>query len=88
MTEREKALEELKKQIKLGRERLGPEGIKQLENMAKGINSPAGSQGIPADSEPYDRETAMKALEIFIQNHGDPEWLRQEILKMVNKSRH
>lgn len=80
MGNKEKAIEELKKQIQEGKERLGPEGVKRLQELAKNNISPS-NPNIPEDSVPYDKETALKALELFIQNHGDPEWLRQEILK-------
>jgi len=87
MNSRQKAIEELKKQIELGKERLGPEGVKELQRMAKGIQAPSSvSTNIPEDSVPYDKETALKALELYLQNHGDPERLRKQILEMVNKS--
>jgi len=87
MGNKDTAIEELKKQIQLGRERLGPEGVKQLEQMAKGLipvsEVPAADQNL--DTVPYDKETALKALEIYLQNHGDPEELERRILAMVDK---
>lgn len=61
MDSRQKAIEELKKQIKLGRERLGPEGIKKLEALAKTVK--------PSGTVPYDKKAAARALEIFLKNH-------------------
>ena len=90
MEDRQKAIEELQKQIKLGRERLGPKGLKELERLSQGL-TPKGGVNYKSPEEcmdemiPYDKETALKALEIYLENHGDPEALQQKILELANK---
>ena len=71
MDKRQKAIEELKKQIKLGRERLGPEALKELERLAKGIQKPK-SAPLPPGVVPYDRKAAAQVFEIFLKNHRNP----------------
>lgn len=79
MGDKTKAIEELKRQMQHAKAKLGPERIAELQRMLQGSRTVREDDLIP-----YDRDTAMKALEIFIENHGDPEWLRAEILKRVN----
>jgi len=89
MSSREKAIAELKKQIRLGRERLGPEGIKELEKLAKGLRKPKPeAPAAPPGAVPYDRESALKAFEIFLKNHGDPKEFEKRLLALLKKSSH
>lgn len=94
MSKREKAIEELKKQIKLGRERLGPEGIKELEKLAKGMQKPKPaapkqeSLKLPPGHIPYDKEAAMRAFQMFLENHGDPKEFEKRLLALLKKSSH
>lgn len=85
MDSRQKAIEELKKQIKLGRERLGPEGIKQLQNIAKTTQKP---KPVSPDMVPYDRKSALKAFEMFLKNHGNPKEFERRLREMISKSDH
>ncbi len=87
--DRQKAIEELQKQIKLGRERLGPEGIKELEKLAKNMQAPvAKAPTVPKGSVAYDKKAALKAFELFIKNHGDPREFERRLLEMLNKNKH
>lgn len=80
MSDKDQAIEELQRQMAKAREELGPERIAELKKMMQG------NQAIKdSDLVAYDKETALKALEIFIESHGDPEWLRQQILNKVNE---
>ena len=88
MNSKQKAIEELKKQIRLGRERLGPEGIKELEKLAKNIIKPKQIETLPVGMVPYDKKAAIKAFEIFLKNHGDPEEFERRLRKMIRKSSH
>jgi hypothetical protein len=89
MDKKQKAIEELKKQRKLARERLGPEGVKELEKLAKGLNKPkAASSAVPPGSIPYDKMAAMAAFQMFLKNHGDPAEFERRLREMINKSSH
>lgn len=82
MDSRKKAIEELKKQIKLGRERLGPEGIKQLEQLVK-----SGQKIKTApDMVPYDKTSALEAFKIFLKNHGNPALFEKKLREMMKKT--
>ncbi len=50
MDKKQKAIEELKKQRKLARERLGPEDVRELEKLAKGLSNPMPSSALPPGS--------------------------------------
>ena len=86
MDSKKKAIEELKKQIKLGRERLGPEGVRELEKLAKTIQRP--KPAAPPGMVPYDKQSALKAFELFLQNHGDPREFEKRLLALLKKSSH
>lgn len=85
MTPRQKAIEELQKQIKLGRERLGPDGVRQLEKLAKGIQKP---KPAAPSTVPYDKKAAAKALEIFLKNHSNAKDFEKKLLEFLKKSSH
>ncbi|MCK4945921.1 MAG: hypothetical protein KAS59_06630 [Alphaproteobacteria bacterium] len=88
MNSKQKAIENLKKQIRLERERLGPDGIKELEKLAKNIIKPERVDTLPAGMVPYDKKAAIKAFEIFLKNHGDPEEFERRLREMIRKSSH
>lgn len=93
MDSKQKAIEELKKQRKLARERLGPEGIKELEKLAssmQGKKPPATppKAAIPPGSVPYDKKAALEAFQLFLKNHGDPKEFERRLLEMLKKSTH
>lgn len=81
MTTREKALAELKRQIKEQKARLDPRLLKMAE-MAAGITK------TEKNTVPYDRESASKAVEMFLANHSDAKGFRQKLLELIRKSQH
>ena len=88
MDQKKKAIEELKKQIKLGRERLGPEGIKELEKLAKGLQNRKPAPDLPEGMVPYDKKAAMAAFQHFLKNHGDPKEFEKRLLALLKKKSH
>jgi hypothetical protein len=88
MDKKKKAIEELQKQIKLGRERLGPEGVRELEKLAQNLKAPKTGSALPPDSVPYDKKAAMAAFQFFLKNHGDPEEFERRLKAMINKESH
>ena len=86
MDRRQQAIEELKQQIKLGRERLGPEGVQQLEKLAKGLNRPKVSPALPPGTVPYDKKSALAVFQLFLKNHGDPVEFERRLRELLNKS--
>jgi hypothetical protein len=88
MDKKKKAIEELKKQRQLARERLGPDGVKELEKLAKGLNKHKSAQPLPDGSVPYDKKAAIAAFNIFLKNHGDPAEFERRLREMINKKSH
>ena len=88
MDKKKTAIEELKKQRYLARERLGPEGVKELEKLAKGLNKPKSSPALPPGTAPYDKKAAIAAFQLFLKNHGDPAEFERRLREMINKSSH
>jgi hypothetical protein len=87
MDKKQKAIEELKRQRQLARERLGPEGVKELEQLAKGLQK-AKTAAIPPNSVPYDKKAALAAFQLFLENHGDPKEFERRLREMINKKSH
>ena len=90
MDKKQKAIEELKRQRQLARERLGPEGVKELEKLAKslGKSKPASAPAVPAGTVPYDKKAAAAAFQLFLKNHGDPKEFERRLREMINKKSH
>jgi hypothetical protein len=88
MDKKQKAIEELKKQRQLARDRLGPEGVKELEKLAKGMAQARASSAIPPGSVPYDKKAALAAFQMFLKNHGDPQEFERRLREMINKKSH
>lgn len=96
MDTRQQAIAELKRQMQLAKERLGPEGIKALESLARAQQQgqkhaappPSKPMTPPPGMVPYDRAAAARALEIFLNNHGDPEGFEQKLRALLKKSSH
>jgi hypothetical protein len=82
MNDREKALEELKRHIKEQKARVDPEVLKRAEEAAR-ARMPSGGTSVP-----YDRESAAKAVELFLRSHPDPKDLERLIAAIVAKTRH
>ncbi len=88
MDKKKQAIEELKKQRQLARERLGPEGVKELEKLARGLNKQQAATAIPPGSVPYDKKAAIAAFQMFLKNHGDPKEFERRLRDMINKKSH
>jgi hypothetical protein len=88
MDKKQQAIEELKKQRQLARERLGPEGIKELEKLAKQMGKLPAAPQLPPGTVPYDKESALAAFKMFLKNHGDPAEFERRLRVMINKSSH
>lgn len=88
MDSKQKAIEELKKQRELARERLGPEGLKKLEQLAKGLTQVQKAPMSPPGTVPYDKKSAMEAFRLFLENHGDPEEFERRLKEMISKASH
>lgn len=88
MDKKQQAIEELKKQRQLARDRLGPEGVKELEKLAKSMGNPKTSPKLPPGSVPYDKKAALAAFQKFLENHGDPVEFERRLREMINKSSH
>jgi len=88
LDKRQKAIEELKKQRQLARDRLGPEGVRELEKLARDLNKPKAVSGLPAGSVPYDKKSALAAFNLFLKNHGDPAEFERRLREMINKKSH
>lgn len=93
MDKKKQAIEELKKQIKLGRERLGPEGIRELEKLARGLQDgsrklKASAPLLPDGMVAYDKKAAMAAFQMFLKNHGDPEEFERRLKALIQKKSH
>lgn len=79
MTRREKALEELKKQIRAQKSRLDPRLLKMAEKAAALRHE--GKEG--RDMVAYDRKSAARAVEIFLSRHGDRANFEQRLLALL-----
>ncbi len=93
MDKKQQAIAELKRQMQLAKERLGPEGLKQLEALARAQQSgmkPAlpKPQALPPGMVLYDRQAAARALEIFLNNHGDPEEFERRLRALIKQKSH
>lgn len=71
MSKRDDAIEILKKQIREQRARIDPEVLKKA---AASLNRPSPTKEnkkASAETVPYDREAAHRAVELFLQNGGE-----------------
>ena len=82
MTNREKALEELKRRIEEQKARVDPELLKRAAETAQ-----SRMRGRD-DRVPYDRKAAIKAVELFLRSHPDPKDIERLISEIVAKTRH
>ncbi|MBU6475110.1 MAG: hypothetical protein KGL10_09970 [Alphaproteobacteria bacterium] len=92
MGDKEKAIEELKKQRQLARDRIGPEGVKKLEKMAadlqKNKNMTIAGNTLSDGMVPYDKKAALEAFQLFLKNHGDPAEFERRLREMIAKKSH
>ncbi len=77
---REEALAVLKRQISDQRARLDPAVLARAAAALGG--------GAPAQSEPYDRAAATKAIEIFIAAHKDKADFKARLFSFIQKQSH
>lgn len=80
MSGRDKAIEELKKQIAAQRDRLDPKVLKAAERAAKTQQEGRTHK----DMVPYDRDSAQAAVALFLQNHDDPRKLEQRLKALLS----
>ncbi len=79
MSDRKKAIEELKRLMEEQKARLDPEVL------AKAMAAAEGKKPAPS-SVPYDKEAATKAVELFLKNHGDAGDFSKKLLKFMQKN--
>lgn len=82
MDKRQKAIEELQKQIREQRSKLDPKLLKIAEKALRA----AGTGG--KDHIPYDRKSATAAVELFLTGHKDAEGFKRRLLEMLGKNSH
>ena len=82
MSNREKALEELRRHIEEQKARVDPELLKRAAEAAK--------EHMPRQEDrlAYDRKAAIKAVELFLRSHPDPKDIERLIAEIVAKTRH
>ncbi len=84
MSSRDKALEILKKQMQVQKERLDPK-LLQIASKAAALKQEGKAQ---KDMVPYDREAAAKAVQLFLKNHDDRDDFEQRLLAMLRRDQH
>ena len=90
-TSKEQAIAALKEQIKMQKERMGEDELQELKNIAERIlngekNIPAPNSKLAEGMVPYDKESAMKALKLYIQNSDNPEETERKIMEVLKKN--
>lgn len=85
---KDQAIKALKEQIKSKKAEMSPAELDEMNNIAQRIlsgekNIAAPHSALPRDSEPYDKESAMKALKLYIENSDDPVAAEKRILEML-----
>ena len=80
MDSREKALEELKRRIEEQKARVDPRLLRLAEKAAR-----AGVQD--GETRPYDRAAAVRAVEIFLEEHRDRKGFERKLAALIFKSR-
>ena len=85
-TRKDKALEELKRQIATQKSRLPPDVLEKAARALQGKQpSPTTT---PAGSVPYDRAAAAKAIELFLSQHDDAKTFQKRLLERLKKETH
>lgn len=82
MTEREKAIETLKKLIAEQKARIDPAILAKAAAAAQGKAAKRGEE----DTVPYDRAAAAKAIELFMQNHGNAADFKEKLMRFLLKN--
>ncbi|MDF3025549.1 MAG: hypothetical protein K0R10_2910 [Alphaproteobacteria bacterium] len=84
MSSRDKALEILKKQMQVQKERLDPK-LLEIAGKAAALKQEGKAQ---KNMVPYDREAAAKAVQLFLKNHEDRGAFEQQLLALLRKQQH
>jgi hypothetical protein len=84
MNTRDKALELLKKQMALQKERLDPKLLETAQKAAAIRQEGRAKENLV----PYDREAAARAVQLFLQNHDAPEEFEQRLLALLKSKEH
>lgn len=87
---KEQAIKSLKEQIKSKKAEMSQEDLDEMNKIANKImsgekNIAAPNSALPKDSVPYDKEAAMKALRLYIENSDDPVEAEKRILELLKK---
>jgi len=85
---KEQAVKALKEQIKTKKASMSQKELEEMSNIANRIlkgekNIPAPNSQLPKGAVPYDKESAIEALKLFIKNSDDPEKAQEKILKIL-----
>lgn len=89
MTERDKAIENLKKLIAEQKARIDPAVLAKAAAAAKGnAATAAGAKSSKKAEEtvPYDREAAARAIELFMKNHGNAADFKEKLMRFLLKN--
>ena len=81
MDPRQKAIEELKKQIAAQRARIDPEVLEKAHKAALQSQKPKAQR--EAGMVPFDREAATRAVAQFVQNSEDPAALASQLRDLL-----
>jgi hypothetical protein len=82
LDKRQKAIEELQKQIREQRGRLDPKVLKIAEEALQAAQS--GQESHVA----YDRKSATAAVELFLTGHKDADGFKRRLLEMLGRHSH
>lgn len=84
MDDKEKAIEDLKKRLREQKARINPEILASAVAAAKNkMEKPAPEE---ADTVPYDKEAAGKAVELFLRSHSNAAEFRKKLLLFLKKN--
>jgi hypothetical protein len=81
-TNREKALNALKKQIRDQRARIDPAVLQRAQ---EALAAKAAGITPPPATVPYDREAALAAVELFLKDHADATAFSQKLAARLRK---
>lgn len=89
---RQKAIDELMQLVRDQRARLDPALLARIaEKMAPAAGVPQGAKpapAAPANSVPYDRAAATRAIELFLSAHKDKADFKARLVSFMQKQSH
>lgn len=91
MSQRDKAIEELKKLIREQRARIDPAVLALAQKAAAqktALPEKTFSGKAVPDKVAYDRAAAEKAVRLFLATHKDPKGFEKRLLELLKKSTH